>query len=179
MSTEIEDESVDVVVTSVPYNIGVKYGTYKDSLPEFDYLEWLAGVFTEIRGVLKDEGSFFLNVGSNRRKPWTAMRVAEVAGQFFKLQNEIIWVKSIAVGGRSHGTFNPVNSQRYLHHNWEHVFHFSKSGKVALDRLAIGVPYEDKGNLIRFGATEDLRLIYVQGKAVLRNARRRQSAKLA
>ena len=32
----------------------------------------------------------------------------------------------------------------------EYVFHFTKTGKVKLDRLAIGVPYKDKSNIKRW-----------------------------
>ena len=157
MRERISPESVDVVVTSVPYNVGVKYATYDDNRSEAEYLAWLDEVFAAIKVVLKDEGSFFLNVGGTRRKPWTAMRVAEVAGRYFVLQNEIAWVKSITVDGQSHGHFSPLNGDRYLNQNWEHVFHFTQTGNVKLDRLAVGVPYEDKTNLRRNRAERDLR----------------------
>ena len=34
-------ESIDIVVTSPPYNIGIKYGSYKDTLSNDEYLEWI------------------------------------------------------------------------------------------------------------------------------------------
>lgn len=157
MRDRVAPDSVEVVVTSVPYNIGVQYATYDDNRPEADYLAWLEEVFAAIKLVLKDQGSFFLNVGGIRRQPWTAMRVAEVAGRHFVLQNEIVWVKSITVDGRSHGHFTPLNGDRFLNQCWEHVFHFTKTGDVKLDRLGVGVPYEDKGNLRRNRAEQDCR----------------------
>ena len=41
----------------------------------------------------------------------------------------------------------------------EYVFHFTKSGRVELDRLALGVPYQDKSNIARWSHTRgsDLR----------------------
>jgi len=41
MSTHIQEKSVDMVATSPPYNIGVKYGAYNDSLERNEYLEWI------------------------------------------------------------------------------------------------------------------------------------------
>ncbi|MEK6882979.1 MAG: DNA methyltransferase, partial [Nanoarchaeota archaeon] len=38
---KLEDESIDLVVTSPPYNIGKNYGTYKDNLNNTDYLCWV------------------------------------------------------------------------------------------------------------------------------------------
>jgi site-specific DNA-methyltransferase (adenine-specific) len=157
MRDRISPQSVDVVITSVPYNIGVKYANYDDNRTESEYLTWMGDVFEAIHRILKVEGSFFLNVGGTRRHPWTAMNVAEVAGRNFVLQNEIIWAKAITVDGRSRGHFTPINSQRFLNQIWEHVFHFTKQGDVTLDRLSIGVPYEDKNNLRRNRAKQDLR----------------------
>ncbi|MEX2081831.1 MAG: DNA methyltransferase, partial [Dehalococcoidia bacterium] len=33
-------QSVDVIVTSPPYNLGIRYSQYKDSLPQAEYLRW-------------------------------------------------------------------------------------------------------------------------------------------
>ena len=149
MAEKLKPGSVSVVVMSPPFNGGVRYDNYDDDRPEGQYLGWLAKVFKAIKRVLRDDGSFFLNVGSTRQKPWTAMKVAQVAGQFFVLQNEIIWVKAVTVEGRSHGHFSPLKGSRYVNHNFESVFHFSKNGDVKLDRLAVGVPYQDEENLLR------------------------------
>lgn len=157
MQDRVSPDSVEVVVTSIPYNVGIRYATYDDNRSEAEYLAWLDVVFAVIAQVLKDEGSFFLNVGGTRLQSWTAMRVAEVAGRHFVLQNEIVWVKAITVDGRSHGHFTPINGDRFLNQNWEHVFHFTKTGDVKLDRLGVGVPYEDKGNLRRNQAEQDRR----------------------
>jgi len=72
----------------------------------------------------------------------------------FTLQNEILWVKSVAIEQegeiRTHGHFKPVNSRRFLNDCHEYIFHLTKDGHVPLDRLAIGVPYEDKTNVERW-----------------------------
>ena len=152
MREEIDDESISVVTTSPPYNQGIPYSTYNDDRNEDDYLEWMDQVCAEIDRVLMADGSLFLVIGHARRKPWTAMQVAEIAGKRFHLQNQIVWVKSITVDGTSHGHFNPISSNRFLNRGWEFVFHFTKTGKVPLDRLAIGVPYGDARNAGRTGS---------------------------
>jgi len=56
------------------------------------------------------------------------------------------------------GHYKPVNSDRYINSCHEYIFHFTKKGDVALEKLAIGVPYQDKSNIGRWkGATDDLR----------------------
>jgi len=153
MRERIPDESISVVTTSPPYNQGVPYATYDDNRDEDEYLAWLVEVFSEIERVLTPDGSLFMVIGHAARKPWTPMRVAEVAGKHFQLQNQIVWVKAITIGGESSGHFTPINGKRFLNRTWEYVFHFTKTGKVPLDRLAVGVPYGDQKNVGRTGSS--------------------------
>jgi len=60
---------------------------------------------------------------------------------------------------RSHGHFKPIKSARFLNDCHEYIFHFTREGNVEIDRLALGVPYQDKSNISRWGHTrgKDLR----------------------
>ncbi len=158
--------SVDVIVTSPPYNIGKHYTTYDDTVPRTGYLRWMQDVARASERVLADTGSFYLNVGGSLKDPWIPM---EVAMQFrdngFILQNMIHWIKSIALPkedmgkfyaanvsekGVAVGHYKPINSLRYHNDCHEFIFHFTKSGNVPIDRLANGVPYQDKSNVKRW-----------------------------
>ena len=147
---QISDNYIDLLVTSPPYNLDIKYNSYADNIERTEYLNWLDYVFINISRVLKETGSFFLNIGASNKDPWIYMDVANIARKHFCLQNDIVWVKSIAVGAITHGHFKPINSKRYLNHTYEHLFHFTKNGTVKLDRNAIGVPYMDKTNINRW-----------------------------
>lgn len=151
------EKSVDIVVTSPPYNLDIKYGEYKDKLPRESYLAWIDDIFINISRVIKDEGSFFLNMGSSNVDPWICYEVALVAKKYFVLQNDITWVKSISIGDDSFGHYKPINSNRFLNHTHEKIWHFTKSGVVPLNRTAIGVPYKDKTNIKRWSGKSDLR----------------------
>jgi site-specific DNA-methyltransferase (adenine-specific) len=149
--------SIDVCVTSPPYNIGIAYRTYRDRMPRAAYLDWLGEVGRAIHRVLKPAGSFFLNVGSTGSDPWIALDAGRAMGEAFVLQNHIVWVKSLSIGSDSVGHFKPINSPRYLNQNHEAIFHFTKTGAVAVDRLAVGVPFKDKSNIARWGHARDRR----------------------
>ena len=153
----IADGSVDVIVTSPPYNIVTPYGSYSDDLDRKEYIDWMQRVSRELLRVTSDRGLLFLNVGYTSTDPWVDMEVAGAFRRDWVLQNRIVWVKSAFTGERTIGHFKPVNSPRYLNRTFEQVFHFTKLGDVPIDRLAIGVPYEDKGNLGRFGREADRR----------------------
>jgi site-specific DNA-methyltransferase (adenine-specific) len=150
-------DSVDVVVTSPPYNIGLGYRAYADRREEADYLDWMVAVCTELRRVMKPDGSFFLNISGSSARPWLPFELIVRLRGLFELQNHITWVKSIAIGTDSAGHHKPVGGARFLNHAHEHVFHLTRTGRVKLDRLAIGVPFKDKSNIARRNHAQDLR----------------------
>jgi site-specific DNA-methyltransferase (adenine-specific) len=166
----LPSRTVDVVVTSPPYNRRVAYSRYSDDRPRDEYLAWVGTVRDAVGAVLSDDGSFFLNVGGSPTDPWLPFDVAREVARTFVLQNVLHWVKSIAIdraaAGREAGLdrdlalghYRPMASDRYVHGAQEYVFHFSRRGDVRLDRLAIGVPYQDKSNIVRWeGAGADRR----------------------
>ena len=150
-------ESIDVIVTSPPYNLGVAYRRYQDTRAEHDYLDWLLHVATELRRVMRPDASFFLNISGSAKAPWLPFELIVRLRGLFVLQNHITWIKSIAIGSNSVGHYKPVSGKRFLHHNHEHIFHLTLTGSVPLDRLAIGVPFKDKSNIARRGHARDLR----------------------
>jgi site-specific DNA-methyltransferase (adenine-specific) len=155
----LPEESVDVVVTSPPYNLGIKYGKYDDSRARDEYLEWSGQWAAGVRRVLKSDGSFFLNVGAAPSNPLLPHQLVLGFARLFVLQNTFHWVKSITVETRagetvSAGHFKPIRSRRYVTDCHEYVFHLTKTGNTNLDRLAIGVPYADKSNIRRWAHTK-------------------------
>ena len=188
--SRLADESVDLVVTSPPYNLGISYGHYSDRQDRRSYLGWCREWAGQIRRVLNPGGSFFLNIGSAPSNPMLPHEIVMTLRNLFVLQNTIHWIKSIAIEDRcsrrpvgdarssnppsrsfgaasreaatairSHGHFKPINSKRFLNDCHEYVFHFTKAGRVELNRLALGVPYQDKSNIGRWSHTrgDDLR----------------------
>jgi site-specific DNA-methyltransferase (adenine-specific) len=165
----LEEGEIDVIVTSPPYNLGVRYGKYKDDQPRESYLLWLDEWATEAKRVLAEDGSLFLNIGAKPTDPLVPLQVLQVMTSHFKLQNTIHWIKSIAIEKSQIGDydgitqdvavghFKPINSPRYVNDCHEYIFHLTKHGDVPLERLAIGVAYQDKSNVARWGRKEDVR----------------------
>ena len=161
----LEPGSVDVVVTSPPYNLGTRYRQYDDTMARTDYLAWMSEWGEAIHTVLNDRGSLFLNIGGKPSDPWGPLEVVAELRQHFVLQNVIHWIKSIAIqqedvgrypgitGNISVGHYKPINSRRYVNDCHEYIFHLTKTGQVELDRLAVGVEYQDKSNVARWGTS--------------------------
>lgn len=158
----LESGSVDVVVTSPPYNLGIRYRSYDDTLPRAEYLDWTDRWVRGVARVLAPGGSLFLNVGAKPTDPWVAMDIARAVRPHLRLQNTIHWVKSIvierdAAGAGSNlerdlavGHYKPINSDRFVNDCHEFIFHFTPGGDTPLDRKAIGVAYQDQSNVTRW-----------------------------
>jgi site-specific DNA-methyltransferase (adenine-specific) len=159
---QLPPQSVDVIVTSPPYNLGISYSRYRDSLTPAEYLTWTDRWVAAATRVLRPEGSLFLNVGAKPSDPWTALDVAQAVRPHLRLQNIIHWIKSIAIDRDSAGAganlsrdlavghYKPINSDRFVNDCHEFIFHFTHLGATALDRLALGVPYQDASNILRW-----------------------------
>jgi site-specific DNA-methyltransferase (adenine-specific) len=143
-------DHVDLAVTSPPYNLGVRYRKFSDRQDRQSYLKWCREWAAQIRRVLKSGGSFFLNVGSAPSNPMLPHEIVSEFRELFVLQNTIHWIKSIAIEDRTYGHFKPISSKRFLNDSHEYIFHFTRSGRVEIDRLAVGVPYQDKSNISRW-----------------------------
>ena len=170
MQELLEPESIDVVVTSPPYNLGVAYRSYDDKVPRSEYLDWIEAWGEALRRVLSRGGSLFLNVGGKPSDPWGPFDILQRLRKLFTLQNTFHWIKSITIDadhGGSAGAFDksiavghykPINSSRYVNDCHEFIFHLTRFGDVEVDRLAVGVEYQDKSNIARWSAAkEDLR----------------------
>jgi site-specific DNA-methyltransferase (adenine-specific) len=154
----LADASIDVVVTSPPYNLGINYGKYSDRADRRSYLQWCREWATHVRRLLKANGSFFLNIGSAPSNPMLPHEIVSELRDLFVLQNAIHWIKAISIEDRegklrSFGHFKPITSKRFLNDCHEYIFHFTKTGRVEIDRLALGVPYQDKSNITRWRHT--------------------------
>ena len=157
------EKPFDVIVTSPPYNLNKPYSRYKDDKKRDAFKADMAQLAEVSKSVLKDNGSFFLNFGGKPTDPWMAWEVAEEFKRQYELQNVFHWIKAISIPEDmqvkrsndmnhdvSFGHFKPINSPFYLNQCQEYIFHFTKNGDVPLDKLAIGVPYQDKSNVKRW-----------------------------
>lgn len=58
---QISDSTIDLIVTSPPYNVGIEYDVCNDCMPWDKYLLWCTEWLSECYRVLKDDGRICLN----------------------------------------------------------------------------------------------------------------------
>lgn len=124
--SELPSNSVHLVVTSPPYNVGKEYD--KD-LDLNEYREFLKRVFREVKRVLVPGGRLCINIANLGRKPYLPLHayvIQDMLDLGFLMRGEIIWNKA---GGGSPSTAwgswlsakNPI-----LRDQHEYILVFSK-----------------------------------------------------
>lgn len=97
----LPDESVDLIITSPPYNLGKthhtgnhrfeSYSQYDDNMPEELYQEWQIKILNECHRVLKPNGSMWYN-HKNRIKDGAQITPYEwILKSNFIVKQEIVW----------------------------------------------------------------------------------------
>jgi DNA modification methylase len=149
-------KSIDFCMTSPPYwkmrDYGIKRQVGQEKTPE-EYIEKLVLIFRELKRILKDSGSFYLNLGdtyigsdcgsaSKKKKTWKrpkqlALIPSKVAialqNDGWLLRNDICWFKPNGL---------PSSVRDRLTCRWEHVFHFVKQRKYYYNLDGIRVSHK-------------------------------------
>src|SRR4029453_381888 len=76
---ELRGGSLAAIVPSPPYNLGIRYRSYADTLPRDRYLRWTSAWIGAARVAMAEDASLFLNVGAKPTDPWAALEVAQAA----------------------------------------------------------------------------------------------------
>ncbi len=91
---ELPDNSVHLVVTSPPYNVGKEYD---EDLTLNEYREFLKRVWTEVKRVLVPGGRVCINIANLGRKPYIPLHafiIEDMLDLGFLMRGEIIWNKA-------------------------------------------------------------------------------------
>jgi len=111
--TELPDNSIHLMVTSPPYNVGK---LYDKELTLEEYRGFLSNVWKEVYRVLVPGGRVCINVANLGRKPYIPLHAFIIEDMYklgFLMRGEIIWNKGAAVSSSiAWGTYlsakNPV-----------------------------------------------------------------------
>jgi site-specific DNA-methyltransferase (adenine-specific) len=119
-------ESVDIILTSPPYNFDMPYGTYKDNIT--DYRSWTTAWITEGSRILKDSGRFIINIQPlySERKPYHHWIYTSMEANQMLWYGERIWNKNTINGYRGAAGSMGIPSKIYLWYSTEYVQIFSK-----------------------------------------------------
>ena len=94
-TTLVENSSIDLIITSPPYNVDIQYNSHKDDLSYSEYLEFSRKWMSRCFEWLRDEGRFCLNVPLDKNKGGqqsVGEDITTIAKQIgFQYHSTIIW----------------------------------------------------------------------------------------
>ena len=155
---QLDDNSIDVIITSVPYNkLGLKEGKFtkkgktnkwvaqieydnnaqNDNMPEDEYQKWQIEILEECKRVLKPRGSIFYNHKNRIYKGKIVSPYEWLLKTSLNIRQEIIWDR---------GSTQNVNTCRYLPIT-ELIFWLTKNDSVDFYR---GKDLQYKNEVWRF-----------------------------
>ena len=119
---DIDDDSLDLVVTSPPYADAVSYGAGVKTYHGDHYADWFLPLAREINRTLKPTGSFVLNINDKIDKKQRSIYVYDLVVRLVKesdlqLYDRYIWHKKSGM---------PTGGNKRLNDRVEYIFHFCK-----------------------------------------------------
>ncbi len=129
----IPDNCVDLIVTSPPYADN-RPSSYKGIRMD-KYVEWFLPITKEIKRVLKNDGSFVLNIKerafNGERHTYVLDLITQMRQQGWLWVEEYIWHKKNSYPGKWPNRFRD---------SWERCLHFTKKRKFKMYQEAVMVP---------------------------------------
>jgi len=148
----IEDNSIDLIVTSPPY-ADSRTQTYGGITPD-KYVEWFLPITSELFRVLKPDGTFVLNIKEKvvdgERHTYVIELILEMRKQGWLWTEEFIWHKKNCYPGKWPNRFRDA---------WERLLQFNKNRKFNMYQENVMVPMGDwaKSRLRNLSETDKIR----------------------
>ena len=133
---ELETNSVDLILTSPPYNLNIEYDKHDDSMNLNSYYQWCEKWIQESFRVLKDGGRFCLQIGcfqSSYNEPTysTFTELFRKAG--FVFREFIIWNKNTIPKRTAWGSWKSPSNPR-ISPPFEMIINFHKGSAKIKDK---------------------------------------------
>lgn len=131
-SKKIPDESVDLIVTDPPFNIGKDYGNYNDRKPKEEYIEWCKKWLIECIRILKEGGALYLF-----NYPENNAYLVPFLDEHLTFRRWMTWHYPVNTG------MSPTNFTRSQH---SILFYIKGEKPKIFNKREIAVPYKNPGD---------------------------------
>ena len=148
----LNDNSVDLIVTSPPYADRRK-NTYGGIAPE-KYVEWFLPICEQLLRVLRPTGTFILNIkekaDNGERNAYVLELILALRNQGWLWTEEFIWHKKNCYPGKWPNRFRDA---------WERLLQFNKTRDFVMYQETVRVPIGDwaSGRLKKLSETDKIR----------------------
>ena len=134
--TKFPDKSINLIITSPPY-ADKRKNSYK-GVNSVKYVEWFLPISDQLKRILKDNGSFILNIkehpSNGERETYVLELILEMKKQGWLWVEEYCWYKKNSFPGKWPNRFRD---------SWERCLHFTKRKDFKMYQDAVKVPIGD------------------------------------
>jgi DNA modification methylase len=149
---ELPDNSIDLIITSPPYadNRSNSYG----GISPDHYVEWFMPIASELKRVLKQDGTFILNIKEKvvhgERHTYVLDLILAMRKQGWFWTEEFMWHKKNSYPGKWPNRFRD---------SWERLLQFNKNRRFNMYQESVMVPMGDwaKSRLKNLSETDKIR----------------------
>lgn len=129
---QLDDNSIDLIYCDILYNTGKKFKDYDDKLgTPRQAIEWYRPRLIEMKRVLKDVGSIYLQCDYNLSH-YLKVEMDSIFG-LINFRNEIIWCYN-----------SPSNSKKDFPKKHDTLLKYSKGNYYTFNFDSIRIPYDEK-----------------------------------
>ena len=110
---QIPVKSVDMIITSPPYNVDMKYDTYDDTLSLEEYLKFLGIVWKQSFRILKPGGRIAVNIANIGRNPFiplSSLVTQQLLDCNFWLRGYVYWDKGMSGTSTAWGSWKSASN---------------------------------------------------------------------
>lgn len=135
--TNLPNDSIQLIITSPPYNVGIDYDTHSDNMEYTQYIGWLTDVFVYLYDKLSDGGRACVNIAPTGIKNYSPIHhdlVTRLRATNYKFKTEILWYKKHRTARTAWGSFMSPSSP-YVLPSWEYVYVFQKGDRLLSDKI--------------------------------------------
>ncbi|MFN5855453.1 MAG: DNA-methyltransferase, partial [Pseudanabaenaceae cyanobacterium] len=149
---QLPNNSVNLIMTSPPY-ADSRRSTYGGVHPD-QYVEWFLPIGLELQRVLRDDGTFILNIKekavNGERHTYVLELILALKKQGWLWTEEYIWHKKNCAPGKWPNRFRDA---------WERCLQFNKQKKFKMNQESVMVPTGDwaKTRLSKLGTNDQIR----------------------
>lgn len=136
LKTKIRDDSIHLIITSPPYNVGINYDTHTDNMEYTEYIKWLTDVFVFLYDKLVDGGRLCINIAPTGIKNFAPIHhdlITNLRYAGYRFVTEIIWYKQNRTARTAWGSWRSPSCP-YVLPSWEYVYILQKGEKLVEDK---------------------------------------------
>lgn len=123
---QIPDNSVDLVITSPPYNVDADYDIYSDDMNYDEYMEWCGKWLSELKRIIKTDGRICINHyicygrSNQHQSPLSDLKHIAVSKVGLKFNTIILWEEYTSSKRTAWGSFKSASAP-YIQNPFEGV----------------------------------------------------------